>query len=262
MRRLALGLAVWLAGAAAAIAQDAGEAQEARRQLQQALNSLGQQQASAISALARAGKEVPEALKTMNEAARTRAQALFARLDAGADAAASGEARQESQRLHRLSGALSILTPPLRELAELPGRYPELQGDERYKAFHAFLTKQAADSLQALDDVAAGKVIESRRNQSLYEVMRLHQSVLRTAQLTKTPEASFPNLRGDPLLQDFATFAAAYAAARAEDIKTLEAWDGRNDAGVQVSKGGYVARIKVKATGGSATAIRKIGVIH
>ena len=39
-------------------------------------------------------------------------------------------------------------------------------------------------------------------------------------------------------------------------------WNGRNDAGVSVSKGGYVARIKVKAPGGSATVIRKIGVIH
>ena len=33
-------------------------------------------------------------------------------------------------------------------------------------------------------------------------------------------------------------------------------------AGVLVSKGGYTARIKAKAPGGTATAIRKIGVIH
>ena len=39
-------------------------------------------------------------------------------------------------------------------------------------------------------------------------------------------------------------------------------WNGRNEAGVQVAKGGYVARIKVKTGGGTATAIRKIGVIH
>ena len=39
-------------------------------------------------------------------------------------------------------------------------------------------------------------------------------------------------------------------------------WDGRNDAGVLVSKGGYTARIKVKSPGGTATVIRKIGVIH
>ncbi|MFI5345202.1 MAG: hypothetical protein ACHQ51_02395 [Elusimicrobiota bacterium] len=39
-------------------------------------------------------------------------------------------------------------------------------------------------------------------------------------------------------------------------------WDGRNDAGVLVSKGGYTARIKVKAPSGTATVIRKIGVIH
>ncbi len=39
-------------------------------------------------------------------------------------------------------------------------------------------------------------------------------------------------------------------------------WDGRNDAGAFVSKGGYTARIRVKSPGGTATAIRKIGVIH
>jgi flagellar hook assembly protein FlgD len=39
-------------------------------------------------------------------------------------------------------------------------------------------------------------------------------------------------------------------------------WDGRNDAGVLVAKGGYIARIRVKSPGGAATAIRKIGVIH
>ncbi|MEK7389907.1 MAG: FlgD immunoglobulin-like domain containing protein, partial [Elusimicrobiota bacterium] len=39
-------------------------------------------------------------------------------------------------------------------------------------------------------------------------------------------------------------------------------WDGRNDAGALVAKGGYTARIKAKASSGSATVIRKIGVIH
>jgi len=39
-------------------------------------------------------------------------------------------------------------------------------------------------------------------------------------------------------------------------------WDGRNGSGMLVSKGGYVARIKVKSPGGSSTVIRKIGVIH
>ncbi|MBI4376494.1 MAG: hypothetical protein HY549_08595, partial [Elusimicrobia bacterium] len=39
-------------------------------------------------------------------------------------------------------------------------------------------------------------------------------------------------------------------------------WDGKNGSGTFVSKGGYIARIKVKAPGGSSTAIRKIGVIH
>ncbi|MDD5657760.1 MAG: FlgD immunoglobulin-like domain containing protein, partial [Elusimicrobia bacterium] len=39
-------------------------------------------------------------------------------------------------------------------------------------------------------------------------------------------------------------------------------WDGRNGSGVLVSKGGYIARIKVKSPNGSSTVIRKIGVIH
>jgi len=39
-------------------------------------------------------------------------------------------------------------------------------------------------------------------------------------------------------------------------------WDGTNGLGNKVSKGGYIAKIKVNASGGSATAIRKIGVIH
>ncbi|MFA6002545.1 MAG: hypothetical protein WC881_00605 [Elusimicrobiota bacterium] len=39
-------------------------------------------------------------------------------------------------------------------------------------------------------------------------------------------------------------------------------WDGRNGSGMLVSKGGYIARIKVKSPNGSSTVIRKIGVIH
>jgi hypothetical protein len=39
-------------------------------------------------------------------------------------------------------------------------------------------------------------------------------------------------------------------------------WDGKNGSGNFVSKGGYVAHIKVKSPGGSATVDRKIGVIH
>jgi len=39
-------------------------------------------------------------------------------------------------------------------------------------------------------------------------------------------------------------------------------WDGKNGSGAFVSKGGYIARIKVKSPLGTATAIRKIGVIH
>jgi hypothetical protein len=39
-------------------------------------------------------------------------------------------------------------------------------------------------------------------------------------------------------------------------------WDGKNSTGRLVAKGGYIARIKVKSPGGTATEIRKIGVIH
>jgi len=39
-------------------------------------------------------------------------------------------------------------------------------------------------------------------------------------------------------------------------------WDGRNGNGTLVSKGGYIARIKVKSTSGSSEVLRKIGVIH
>ena len=39
-------------------------------------------------------------------------------------------------------------------------------------------------------------------------------------------------------------------------------WDGKNGSGAFVSKGGYIARIKVKSALGTTTAVRKIGVIH
>ncbi len=39
-------------------------------------------------------------------------------------------------------------------------------------------------------------------------------------------------------------------------------WDGTNEAGQKVSKGGYLAQIKAGGQKGSATVIRKIGVIH
>ncbi|HOW89495.1 MAG TPA: hypothetical protein PL037_04365, partial [Elusimicrobiales bacterium] len=39
-------------------------------------------------------------------------------------------------------------------------------------------------------------------------------------------------------------------------------WDGRNDLGSFVSKGGYIARVKASGSKGSAIIIRKIGVIH
>ena len=39
-------------------------------------------------------------------------------------------------------------------------------------------------------------------------------------------------------------------------------WNGRNELGSYVSKGGYIARIKVSGPSGSKVVIRKIGVIH
>ncbi|MCX7716131.1 MAG: hypothetical protein N2Z73_01785, partial [Endomicrobia bacterium] len=41
-----------------------------------------------------------------------------------------------------------------------------------------------------------------------------------------------------------------------------EGWDGTNEAGQKVAKGGYIAQIKVKSSKGVITAIRKIGVIR
>ena len=40
------------------------------------------------------------------------------------------------------------------------------------------------------------------------------------------------------------------------------AWDGRNELGSYVSKGGYIARVKASSPKGSKVIIRKIGVIH
>ena len=39
-------------------------------------------------------------------------------------------------------------------------------------------------------------------------------------------------------------------------------WDGTNEAGQKVAKGGYLAQIKASGSAGSVTVIRKIGVIH
>ncbi|MBI3554192.1 MAG: hypothetical protein HY077_16970, partial [Elusimicrobia bacterium] len=39
-------------------------------------------------------------------------------------------------------------------------------------------------------------------------------------------------------------------------------WDGHNGSGSKVAKGGYIARIKVRSPLGTATAMRKIGVLH
>ena len=39
-------------------------------------------------------------------------------------------------------------------------------------------------------------------------------------------------------------------------------WDGANEAGQKVSKGGYIAEIEVQTPQTTARAIRKIGVIH
>lgn len=39
-------------------------------------------------------------------------------------------------------------------------------------------------------------------------------------------------------------------------------WDGTNEAGQKVSKGGYLAQIEIETPHGVTSAIRKIGVIH
>jgi len=39
-------------------------------------------------------------------------------------------------------------------------------------------------------------------------------------------------------------------------------WDGTNESGQKVSKGGYLAQIVASGAKGSSTVIRKIGVIH
>ena len=39
-------------------------------------------------------------------------------------------------------------------------------------------------------------------------------------------------------------------------------WDGTNEAGQKVAKGGYIARLQIDAPSGNLISIRKIGVIH
>ena len=39
-------------------------------------------------------------------------------------------------------------------------------------------------------------------------------------------------------------------------------WDGSNEMGQKVAKGGYIAQIKVKSDRGVVTTTRKIGIIH
>ena len=39
-------------------------------------------------------------------------------------------------------------------------------------------------------------------------------------------------------------------------------WDGTNESGQKVSKGGYIAQVVVSAPAATVTAVRKIGVIH
>ena len=39
-------------------------------------------------------------------------------------------------------------------------------------------------------------------------------------------------------------------------------WDGKNEAGDNVAKGGYICRVYVEYDGAYAYAVRKIGVIH
>lgn len=42
----------------------------------------------------------------------------------------------------------------------------------------------------------------------------------------------------------------------------LIAWDGTNESGRKVSKGGYLAQITIETPDSAVTAVRKIGVIH
>ncbi|MEK7384184.1 MAG: FlgD immunoglobulin-like domain containing protein, partial [Elusimicrobiota bacterium] len=58
------------------------------------------------------------------------------------------------------------------------------------------------------------------------------------------------------------TISAAPGSSGGKAGANFMPWDGRNAAGVFASKGGYIARIKVKAPGGSVSVIRKIGLIH
>jgi len=56
------------------------------------------------------------------------------------------------------------------------------------------------------------------------------------------------------------SFTAGSEGAKEGDNRLL--WDGTNEAGQKVSKGGYLARIEVRSAQGYASVIRKIGVIH
>jgi len=55
-------------------------------------------------------------------------------------------------------------------------------------------------------------------------------------------------------------FQAGEEGGRAGNNSIL--WDGTNESGRKVSKGGYIAELQVDAPQTSVTAIRKIGVIH
>jgi len=55
-------------------------------------------------------------------------------------------------------------------------------------------------------------------------------------------------------------FAPGQPGARAGNNQIL--WDGADEAGRKVSKGGYIAEIQVETPNTAATVIRKIGVIH
>ena len=55
-------------------------------------------------------------------------------------------------------------------------------------------------------------------------------------------------------------FRAGADGGRAGNARVM--WDGTNETGRKVSKGGYIAEIQVEAPQTTATVIRKIGVIH
>ena len=58
------------------------------------------------------------------------------------------------------------------------------------------------------------------------------------------------------------TMGFAKGAAGGQIFTNTVTWDGANDIGEKVAKGGYLCRIVVKSSEGNVSVIRKIGVIH